>query len=64
MKKKTNDDFRKQKDIRIVRCFVYEGIGGDCISLTITDKITGKVYAGNLSKIYNKIEGYRKNANK
>ncbi len=56
MVKKIKDDFRKQKDIKVIRCFTYEGMGGDCISITIMDRLTGKIFAGNLSKTYNSLK--------
>ena len=39
---------RKKKELEIIKVFLYKAYGGDMLSIHIYDKITKKVYAGNI----------------
>ena len=47
---KTTDkhDLRKKKDLEILKSFLYKGYGGDILSIHVFDRITKRVYAGNI----------------
>ena len=58
--KKPKDDFRKQKDIKILRCFIYQAYGGPTLHIQVMDRLTGKIYAGNIGKTYDKLKDWEK----
>lgn len=59
-KKKVEDVFRKQKDLKILKAFTYDGITGlEFIAVTIMDRKTGKVYAGNIQKYQSSLKEWR-----
>ena len=48
MKDSIKYNIRKKEDIEVIKSFLYKGYGGDYLSVHIYDKITKKVYAGNV----------------
>lgn len=57
---KKENDFRKQKDLKIIKAFVYEGIydkrDKNHLNLEILDKTTGKVFKGNIAHYGDKVK--------
>ena len=41
-------DIRKRGEIEVLKAFLYKTCIGDCLSVHLYDKITKKVYAGNI----------------
>ena len=61
IKKKLSKDngIRKQKDLKVLQSHVYIGIYKDNIlHIQIMDRKTGKVYAGNIHKTFDKLKDW------
>ena len=59
-KQKKSDSMRRQKDLKILHSFVYKSITGDrLLHIHIMDRKTGKIYAGNIHKTYNKLKDWK-----
>ena len=59
MKNKENP-MRKQKEIKILHCYVYTSITYlEHMHIQVMDRKTGKVYAGNISKTYDKLKDWK-----
>ena len=43
-------DLRREGEIEVIKSFLYKALYGDCLNIFVYDKITKKVYAGNLSE--------------
>jgi len=54
-----DNDIRKQKDLKVLQSNVYDSYGGDCLHIQIMDKKTGKVFAGNIHKTFNKLKDWK-----
>ena len=50
---------RKHKDLKVVQSHVYESYGGDALHIQIMDRITGKIYAGNIHKTFDKFKDWK-----
>jgi len=50
---------RKHKDLKVVQSHVYESCGGDALHIQIMDRITGKIYAGNIHKTFDKFKDWK-----
>lgn len=60
LKKKEKDDgIRKHKDLKVLQSHIYDSYGGDCLSIQIMDRKTGKVYAGNIHQTFDSEKAWR-----
>jgi len=54
------DDFRKQKDLKVLNAFIYKGITGiTFLNITLLDKRTENVYAGNIPRTFKKLKDWK-----
>lgn len=59
-KNKKKDPIRKQKDLKILQSHIYVGLTDlDFLAVQIMDRKTGKVYAGNIQKTFNKLKHWK-----
>ncbi len=61
MKYKESKDcgIKRQKDLKVLQSHKYDSYGGDCLSIQIMDRTSGKVYAGNIHKTFNKLKDWK-----
>ena len=50
---------RKHKDLKVIQSHVYESYGGDALHIQIMDRITGKIYAGNIHKTFDRFKDWK-----
>ena len=59
MKKEDRYGIRKHKDLKVIQSHIYKSYGGDCLSIQIVDRKTGRVFAGNIHKTFNKEKDWK-----
>jgi len=45
--------------LKVVQSHIYKSYGGDCLSIQIVDRKTGRVFAGNIHKTFNKEKDWK-----
>jgi len=59
MKTKEKYGRRKQKDLKVVQSHIYQSYAGDCLHIQIVDRKTGRVFAGNIHKTFDKEKDWK-----